>query len=65
MTLDECIDCYEDMGGWLFCTETSAGDRLMADIQWVLSGPEVTVYTDYFGQRTAIPDPDLDTWRSF
>jgi hypothetical protein len=67
MTLDECLDCYEDTGKTLFYTYIG-DERIVAEVTWGPSGADYTCYKNFFleaGSRAEIADIETDTWCEF
>ena len=64
MTLDECLEHYEETGNTLFYTYVDQ-DRVIAEVKWGEFGADYICYRDYFGARIEVDDIDLDDWCEF
>ena len=67
MTLDDCLENYEETGNTLFYTYVDQV-RVMAEVKWGAGGADYKCYTNFHnedGPRLEIDDPDVDTWCEF
>ena len=64
MTLDECIESYEETGNTRFYTYIGE-ERVIAEVKWGAAGADYICYKDYFGACIEVDDPDVDTWCEF
>ena len=63
MTLDECLEHYEETGNTRFYTYVE-DEKIIAEVHWGIF-PDYICYKDYFGARIEVDDPDVDTWCEF
>jgi hypothetical protein len=64
MTLDECIESYEETGNTLFYTYVE-DEKIIAEVKWGAAGADYICYKDYFGARIEVVEPAGDMWCEF